>query len=105
MKRNIPDMVVIIIVCVGLFIPLIGPIIATIHQIQIHLEMFGVYVGGVHIWNNLDWWYLTLILYAIFGIIIGVKYGEKQDKTTENSRSRISQFLPKKQQFQSIFRE
>ena len=74
-KKNydLPNWVFFIIMFIGIFVPLVGPIIANIRQIQIHLETFGMYVGGLHIWNTWDWWYLTGLLYVVFGIIFWIK--------------------------------
>lgn len=71
--KKLPDWAWCALIVVAAFVPLVGPIIANIRQIQIHLEMFGMYVGGVHIWNSWDWWYLTGLLYVVFGIIFWVK--------------------------------
>lgn len=72
---ELPDWAFLVILFVCTFAPLTGPIIATIHQIQIHMEMFGVYVMGVHIWNSSDWWYSTSLTYVVLGTILGIKYG------------------------------
>lgn len=71
--KKLPDWAWCALIAVAAFTLLVGPIIANIRQIQIHLEMFGMYVGGLHIWNTWDWWYLTGLLYVAFGIIFGIK--------------------------------
>lgn len=71
--KKLPDWAWCALIVVAAFVPLVGPIIANIRQIQIHLETFGMYVGGLHIWNTWDWWYLTGLLYVVFGIIFWIK--------------------------------
>lgn len=71
--KKLPDWAWCALIVVAAFAPLIGPIIANIRQIQIHLETFEMYVGGLHIWNTWDWWYLTVLLYVVFGIIFWIK--------------------------------
>lgn len=71
--KKLPDWAWCALIVVAAFTPLVGPIIANIRQIQIHLETFGMYVGGLHIWNTWDWWYLTVLLYVVFGIIFWIK--------------------------------
>ena len=53
-------------------LPLIGMSLAVYGQIQAQYELFGYFDRTKHIWGSYDFWWLTLIIWAIPLSLIGM---------------------------------
>ena len=62
-KSKIIDVLTWIGIIIMFLLPLVGPAISAIHQIQIQQELYGVWSQHIHIWGLYDLWDLTLLLY------------------------------------------
>lgn len=52
-------------------LPLVGPAISLIYQIQVQMEMYGVWLEHIHIWGFYDLWHFTLLGYIPWVIFVG----------------------------------
>lgn len=62
-KSKIIEVLTWIGIIIMFLLPLVGPAISAIHQIQIQQELYGVWSQHIHIWGLYDLWDLTLLLY------------------------------------------
>lgn len=73
MKEKLKTALFVVLIIIYNLIALSGAVIAGIHQIQLVVEKFGMFISGVHIWSAYDWWLLTLLLFIPEGIYFAIR--------------------------------
>lgn len=69
-KSKIIDVLTWIGIIIMFLLPLVGPAISAIHQIQIQQELYGVWSQHIHIWGLYDLWDFTLLGYIPLVILL-----------------------------------